>query len=490
MKITKLKVNKFRNLHDIEVPIANRLTAIAGQNGTSKTAILGLLSHVFTYPAQHKTIAGKPFYSIYSEVFRFSFPHYDRVGEHDYTVYFDDNTHIDVLSAERKLKKSSILRLKVGKKTGKGKISGGSKIKKPVAYFGMRRFYPFAQETYIKHEPKSLLTGDELNYYQELHKEILLMNESITASRIKTRNKEYYAPQSDRYDYLGISAGQDNIGQFITSVLSFKRLKSELRDQYTGGAIFIDELDATLFPGSQLKMVRNLDRIAKELSLQIIFTTHSLEILEEVQKFTGQGQSHTIYLDKNRSRISVKQNHPISLIRNDLRVAGPISAGKSTKKQVYCEDDVAKAFADNVLSAENKQKIRVCSAKLGEGTLQTIAGKFDELNEVIFLVDGDVQVRNGRVVCLPGPDCPEKMAYDFLQSLSIDDDFWGDSDNGYTKQFCFSNCLDNSNKKRIKSWYDTQKQHWGRNQNKLWKKWSGANNKATKEFNNNLSARI
>lgn len=380
---------------------------------------------MFTYPAQYKDIAGKPFYSIYSKVFRFSFPNYDRVGEHDYTVYFDDNTQIDVLSAERKLKRNSILRLKVGKKTEKGKISGGRKIKKPVAYFGMRRLYPFAQENYIKYDPKSLLTDDELNYYQELHKEILLMDENITTSRIKTRNKEYYAPQSDKYDYLGISAGQDNVGQLITSVLSFRRLKSKLGNQYEGGAIFIDELDATLFPGSQIKIVKKLNRIAEELSLQIIFTTHSLEILEEVQKLTGQGQSHTIYLDKNRSQISVKQNHPINLIKNDLRVTGPISTERPIKKQVYCEDDVAKAFADNILSAENKQKIKVCSAKLGEGTLQTIAGKFDELNEVIFLVDGDVQVRNGHVICLPGPDCPEKIAYDFLQSLSRDDIFLG-----------------------------------------------------------------
>ena len=252
MKISKLKINKFRNLRDLEIPVANRLTAIAGQNGTSKTAILGLLSHVFTYPAQYKTIAGKPFYSIYSEVFRFSFPNHDKVGEHDYAVYFDDDTQIDVLSAERKLKKGSILRLKVGKKTGKGKISGGNKIKKPIAYFGMRRLYPFAQENYIRHDPKNFLTGDELNYYQLLHQEILLMDESITASRIKTRNKEYYAPQSDKYDYLGISAGQDNVGQIITALLSFSRLKNELGDQYNGGAIFIDELDATLFSLSHL----------------------------------------------------------------------------------------------------------------------------------------------------------------------------------------------------------------------------------------------
>lgn len=490
MRITKLQVNKFRNLNGIEVPIAKRLTAIAGQNGTSKTAILGLLSHVFTFPAQHKTIAGKPFYSIYSEVFRFSFPQYDKLGEHDYSVIFDDETQIDVLSVERKLTTGSILRLKVGRKTEKGKISGRKKIKKPVAYFGMRRLYPPAQEAYIKHDPKSVLTDEELSYYQELHKEILLMDENVSTSRIRTRNKEYYAPQSEKYDYLGISAGQDNVGQLITSFLSFRRLKNELGEGYGGGAIFIDELDATLFPGSQLKMVRKLDRIAQELDLQIVFTTHSLEILEEVQKLIGQGQSRTIYLDKNRSRISVKVNHSIDLIRNDLRVAGPVLVGRGNKKPVYCEDDVAKSFADNILDTANKKKIRIISTKLGEGTLQTIAGKFDELRAAFFLVDGDVQVRNSAIICLPGPGFPEKIAYNFLSSLSLDDDFWGDSSDGCTKQFCFKDCLNGDDVGRVKNWYQQQKKYWGRNQNKLWKRWATTNSDKVNDFNNIFASKI
>lgn len=491
MKVTNLKVNKFRNLHNLEIPIANRITAIAGQNGTSKTAILGLLSHVFTYPAKYKTISGKPFYSIYSEVFRFSFPNYDKTGEHDYSVFFDDNTQIDVLSVERKKQKGKgILRLKVGKKTGKGKISGGKKIKRPVAYFGMRRLYPFAQEKSIKNDPVNLLSDEEMVYYRDFHKEVLLMDENITTSRIKTRNKEFYAPTSEKYDYLGISAGQDNVGQIITTLLSFRRLKNELGNNYNGGAIFIDELDATLFPGSQIKIVTKLYRIAEDLDLQIIFTTHSLEILEEVQKLARSGGSHTIYLDKNRSSISIKKNHPIDLIKNDLRAAGPISDNKPAKTCVYCEDSVSKSFTDNILNTENKKKVKVISVELGEGELQKIPGRFNELNKAIFLIDGDVSIRNKSIISLPGPDYPEKIAYDFLYLLSQDDNFWGDSDTGFTKQFCFSNCQNNADKNKVKNWYKEMKQHWGKNQNKLWKKWRTLNQEKVKKFNESLSAKF
>lgn len=255
--------------------------------------------------------------------------------------------------------------------------------------------------------------------------------------------------------------------------------------------MFIDELDATLFPGAQLKCVRRLNQIAGELDLQVIFTTHSLEVLEEVQKLRGQGQSHTIYLDKSRSKISVKLNHSIDQIRNDLRVSGPESPKRATKLKVYCEDNVARAFATNILVPENKRKVKVCSADLGEGVLQTIVGKFEELNNIMFILDGDVQIRSSRnVVTLPGPDYPEKIVYDFLRDLSKDDEFWEDSSHGYTKQFCFRDYSESSNANRVKNWYQQQKSYWGRNQSRLWNRWKKENTDLIESFNQGLSHKI
>ena len=88
--------------------------------------------------------------------------------------------------------------------------------------------------------------------------------------------------KTENYGHLGNSAGQDNIGQIISSLISFKRLKEKLKKDYKGGILLIDEVDATLYAAAQIKLIKVLNRFAKSLNLQVVFTTHSIEILEYI----------------------------------------------------------------------------------------------------------------------------------------------------------------------------------------------------------------
>jgi len=58
------------------------------------------------------------------------------------------------------------------------------------------------------------------------------MDDKIKPNHTKTKNKELYSPTTDYYDAYGNSAGQDNLAQIILAILSFKRLKEEMRDKY------------------------------------------------------------------------------------------------------------------------------------------------------------------------------------------------------------------------------------------------------------------
>lgn len=102
MKVIKVTINKFRHLQSIELVFGERLTAIAGQNGTGKSSILGLVGHAFKFPADYKTLNEKQFATQYSEIFRFSYPEYDKPKDHDYTIELDTGELIPVLSYDRK----------------------------------------------------------------------------------------------------------------------------------------------------------------------------------------------------------------------------------------------------------------------------------------------------------------------------------------------------------------------------------------------------
>ena len=84
---------------------------------------------------------------------------------------------------------------------------------------------------------------------------------------------------TDKYSSITNSAGQDNIGQIIMAIMSFRKLKKEYKG-YKGGLLLIDEIEATLHPIAQIKLLDFLYRACKELNLQVVFTTHSVALLE------------------------------------------------------------------------------------------------------------------------------------------------------------------------------------------------------------------
>jgi len=66
------------------------------------------------------------------------------------------------------------------------------------------------------------------------------------------------------------SSGQDNLGQILLAILSFRKLKEEQGEQWQGGILLIDEIDATLHPAAQSKLIKLFIQEAKENKLQIL----------------------------------------------------------------------------------------------------------------------------------------------------------------------------------------------------------------------------
>lgn len=95
------------------------------------------------------------------------------------------------------------------------------------------------------------------------------MDEIIIPETVKSNSKEFHATKTKEYNHLGNSAGQDNIGQIISALISFKRLQKELGNRYKGGILLIDELDASLYPAAQIKLVDVLHKKSLELNLQV-----------------------------------------------------------------------------------------------------------------------------------------------------------------------------------------------------------------------------
>lgn len=122
--------------------------------------------------------------------------------------------------------------------------------------------------------------------------------------------------------------GQDNLSKIILALFSFKHLKEKYPHEYKGGILAIDELDATMYPASQKKLLKELRTYASKLNLQIFFTTHSLSLLESIDDLVGEcsqkdatkDQVRLVYLKKQDNNIVINDKATFHNITLNLQV--------------------------------------------------------------------------------------------------------------------------------------------------------------------------
>lgn len=93
MKITKIHIEKFRGFQNEDFELGSQLTAIAGQNGTQKSTLLGIVTQTFTLKFDdpmraEKPLCGGSYISAFKDKFRLS-PTFDKPKGHEWTISFD-----------------------------------------------------------------------------------------------------------------------------------------------------------------------------------------------------------------------------------------------------------------------------------------------------------------------------------------------------------------------------------------------------------------
>jgi predicted ATPase len=476
MQFTKVEIKNFRHIKNQNIELGKYITAIAGQNGTGKSTILGWLAQSCDAKIENKTLLGKKFKSKFSEIFRFC-PENDFNKKYEVIVHYLENTAA----------KSKKMTTRFIKSEDRYKIDYDGRsttINYPVIYLGLKRLIPLASEKSIKLE-KLDLDKETKNEFSNLTKDILhLTRDLVDIEKIKSTNKSMLAIKTESYGHLGNSAGQDNLGQIISSVLSFKILGKVLNENYNGGLLLIDEIDTTLYAGSQIKLVKKLINLAKTYNFQVIFTTHSLEILEYLKKYNSEDVKIN-FLKWFDNSIQNHVNPNIENIKNNI-IAKPASKIIQDKIYFICEDEVAQSWANNLINNTTlKKTIKIQKGPFSHGELHNMAkSKHPIFKNIYFILDGDCRKHfkgkpPKRTIFLPGTSKPEKIFFDFIKSLNDSDSFW-DHDNEFTHK----NCFHNYQNEKHKNWLNDKslKEYFGKNNSRICNRWKQDNIIPTNEF--------
>lgn len=518
MIIDNIHIAKFHSFNDVGFKLGTNITIIAGQNGTQKTTLLGLMSQPFTLNkdsemASEKPLCGGSYKSAYSEKFKLSPPKFDKAGEHEWTLSFlTEDEPYTVVSMWRDKKKGDELRF--WKKGSRDKGTGYPQY--PVIFLSLKRLTPLAEEPNFHIKKDIQLCDKEKELFKQLHNDILFCFDNIIETNIiSSPNKTTLGLATDTYDWMQNSAGQDNVGKILLALLSFKRLKEKYKKSYKGGLLFIDELDATMYPGSQRKLLEKLREFSTRYNIQIVFTTHSLTLLKLGYSLLQEANAipHTsnsiqiIYLEKKDNHICVQEQFPYAAIENRLQnVTAPKK--KAQKITLYTEDPEAVSVIKALLSGSGAiSRIDFSKCRFGKGNminlLQTKLPCFCFPN-CIVVFDGDVSsdkddmkhLNNIKGISnwlfLPSKQSPERLIAEYLNELSDHDSLWERIDPDYNKQVCFDKYkIDKilSNRDVAKSWFQQQSdayQNWCGLIIKSWRKASPENEAAAKQFTNSF----
>ena len=495
--IEQIRIKRFRGCRDVIIDFKKPVNAIIGKNGTMKTTILGMIAHPFslkTGPMSKETplTGGKVFNSPLTEKFKFS-EEFDVPGQHEWSLKLNKTVYPKEIYTCLSERRKDNGRLRFWSTEGREKNM--NYIQCPVIYLSMKRLLPIGEEKGLKVE-KTKLTDEETDIYSKIHNKILISTEEIQKVQdidSSNNNKHTLGPKTPTTDAWTISAGQDNIGRIVLAVLSMKRLKDKYPDDYKGGIICIDEVESTLYPAAQEKLIEFMHYSAQKYKLQFFFTTHSMTVVNYLKTGKYSKRNSITYLQKVGGRINAIDNPSLRDIENNLNV----EAGKkevSTKIKVYCEDDVAIVFCKSFLPRKISSKVEfVRGMDLSWTVYKTLyQHNVPEFLNNIIILDGDIKnqvngwknyPKNKNIGVLPTDYAPERMIYNMLFELNDDDDFWDNSLSGYSKDVCFRNYPNRlEDIDRIKNWFKEQKVHAGRGYSKFLNEWKNRNEKEVIDF--------
>ena len=435
--------HKFRKLSNLTIPIASRITVIAGHNGVGKSTILALLAHPsgltnratgslpLTYTSANNTsYFDKTFQANFNEII-----HVDHSQDYQQKLgppkilcepavsYMINTQEITVkacrlgprpgpASTAARMVARSIKPTTRTFTSSDGAVSIGSsgKVPLPTIYLGMTRVLPIGEaEPGTASSSTKMMHIDDAALIAGFVNSVISGNNasgtSITAQKIKNTGKISGQP-SHSFDARCVSLGQDSLGSIALALASFQKLQREWA-QYPGGLLIIDEMDAGLHPHAIGSLVSSLKTHCKALKLQIIATTHSPKLIEAVhpesEPLNTSPLDGVVYL-RDTAHPKLLQKATLKQIMNDMALLppGPPPKIELPKLKIYFEDDEAAAvFKSLIPSAMQRQlskkyEIKIEPMPLGVGceNLAALGDHDPYFKQVVMVLDADASINS------------------------------------------------------------------------------------------------
>ncbi|HHJ9694036.1 TPA: AAA family ATPase, partial [Streptococcus pyogenes] len=291
----ELKFAQYRKLKDISIKFDSDINIIAGTNGTCKSSILHLVSNSY----QKVSVPSKnPILQTIQKINKTFNPKIESLARGD-KQYNDPAPGVTGTLYTAKYEKYSLDFRRHNSKTinnqeryaikppyKKGTTDKLPEI--PVIYLGMFRLFSYGEwvgETKFNNILKKL-PQEYLSELSGLYKYFTGLNIYFDGKQNNfgnIRSKTEFSTDVPGIDSNTISSGEDNLLTILTSLISLKAYFESIKsnpDTKVESILLIDELDASLHPAFQIKLLEKFKEYTNDYKIQIFFTTHSFSLIE------------------------------------------------------------------------------------------------------------------------------------------------------------------------------------------------------------------
>lgn len=370
--LDELRLEKFRSFEDVNIPIGKKMTVISGVNGVGKSNILSLIAS--GSGTNRKSPMGSNYQPEFAEFFNID----KDESYQDYKLYLkyirddgefaiarrlsfkddsDTNRGIRIIPRTTNVYEQDITNTEIAKRNKKiFDVGGSARVKIPTIYSSLSRLYPLGEKTdYVKINKvrkTNLLIQKKVNEkFREWYNSII-PGAIAEKAEVSVIDKSACARASLHMDIINTptlsqSIGQDNIGNIISSLTELYILS--LEESYNGGILCIDEIEVSLHPDTQVRMLMLLKKLSEELKIQIVLSTHSLTVLKECLKLEEHsGDDYKVIYLKNPSAPMVSDKKSYALLKADM--FGKLSFNQP-RVRIYFEDEIGKILFYQLLNS-------------------------------------------------------------------------------------------------------------------------------------------
>ncbi len=367
-----LHVEKFRNFRDVSFELGRKLTVISGQNGVGKSNLLSLIAS--GSGVNKKSALGSNFQPEFYDFFNID------KGEN----YEDYKLFLSYVEEDGTIALTKRLSFKDDTNTGRGiriiprttnvdledctlkqaeelakvkyNVGGAARVRIPTIYLSLSRLYPLGERKETvkvtalkKKNPFYQKKADEK--YKEWYNHVVpnAIKNQATLSMVEKNACSRASLHMDMVNTppLSQSVGQDNVGNIISALVDIYLLS--LEDEYAGAVLCVDEIDVSLHPDTQIRLLDLFDKLAKDLAIQFIVSTHSLTVLKEtINKEKRNSNDYKVVYIKTPSAPYVTESHTYELLKADM--FGSLSFEKP-KVRIYFEDKIGNKLFELLFKA-------------------------------------------------------------------------------------------------------------------------------------------